>query len=289
VVRRMSGLCGRKGALNPWFYGDAQRRTVLAMFEDTISRLACAHKAGHGHMDTPHHQAATPHPTLLNIKGGGVFFFWMAGAMRAIAQRHSLQELKLQGASSGALIAVLAACDVDFEAAAEAAHRLCVDHDVYARPLGLMGVWGGLIRSWLQELLPEDAAQRCSERVTIALTAVFPAKTMHVREFGSKDDVIDACMASVHIPFFLDGCMTANYKGMVFCVGAKCCMWDVILNIFISVQGSAWWMAPSAEPSWRVWRCLAGSAVGSWAVPGKSNWTIVTTCATWPPAAALIS
>ena len=28
--------------------------------------------------------------------------------------------------------------------------------------MGLAGVWGGIIRQWLEELLPADAAERCN-------------------------------------------------------------------------------------------------------------------------------
>lgn len=30
----------------------------------------------------------------------------------------------------------------------------------WCRPLGLAGVWGGLVRRWLEELVPEDAHTR---------------------------------------------------------------------------------------------------------------------------------
>eukprot|EP00882_Tetradesmus_deserticola_P018616 GHRQ01019995.1.p1 GENE.GHRQ01019995.1~~GHRQ01019995.1.p1 ORF type:complete len:190 (+),score=37.64 GHRQ01019995.1:981-1550(+) len=39
--------------------------------------------------------------------------------------------------------------------------------------LPLQGVWGGIVRQWLHELLPADAAQRCSKgRVRIVLTTL---------------------------------------------------------------------------------------------------------------------
>jgi hypothetical protein len=40
------------------------------------------------------------------------------------------------------------------------AHQLCMQHGVFDRPLGLMGVWGAIVREWLDMLLPEDAADR---------------------------------------------------------------------------------------------------------------------------------
>jgi hypothetical protein len=40
------------------------------------------------------------------------------------------------------------------------AHQLCIQHGIFDRPLGLLGVWGGIVRQWLDMLLPEDAAVR---------------------------------------------------------------------------------------------------------------------------------
>lgn len=46
------------------------------------------------------------------------------------------------------------------QAALDLAHQLCVEHHVFDRPLGLLGVWGGIVRQWLDTLLPEDAVER---------------------------------------------------------------------------------------------------------------------------------
>ena len=40
------------------------------------------------------------------------------------------------------------------------ADRLAVKADLWNKRLGLLGIWGGLIRQWLDEILPEDADQR---------------------------------------------------------------------------------------------------------------------------------
>ena len=36
---------------------------------------------------------------------------------------------------------------------------------IWTRPLGLAGVWGAMVEDWLDELLPDDAAAICRERV----------------------------------------------------------------------------------------------------------------------------
>jgi hypothetical protein len=50
--------------------------------------------------------------------------------------------------------------------------------------LRLQGVWGDIVRQWLQELLPPDAVQRCSSgRVHVVLTTLPFMQRQVVSEF----------------------------------------------------------------------------------------------------------
>jgi hypothetical protein len=50
--------------------------------------------------------------------------------------------------------------------------------------LCLQGVWGGIVRQWLQELLPADAVQRCSSgRVQVVLTTLPFLQRQIISEF----------------------------------------------------------------------------------------------------------
>jgi hypothetical protein len=81
--------------------------------------------------------------------------------------RHfDLSRASFVGASAGSLTASLAACEVDMNRAAESALKLCMAYGVWERPLGLAGIWGPLVRSWLHTCLPPDAAERCGSRVS---------------------------------------------------------------------------------------------------------------------------
>jgi len=44
--------------------------------------------------------------------------------------------------------------------------KRCEENGVWDRKMGLAGVWGPIVRSWLEEILPSDAAQRCHSRVS---------------------------------------------------------------------------------------------------------------------------
>lgn len=75
----------------------------------------------------------------------------------------------MAGASSGALVACLAACNVDPELVFEEAYKLAIDNDVWNRKFGLLGIWGGLIREWLDRLLPDNAHELCSHRLHVII------------------------------------------------------------------------------------------------------------------------
>lgn len=44
------------------------------------------------------------------------------------------------------------------------------------------------------------------------VTKVPSFQLVYIDEFATKDELIDACMASGHIPFFLDWKATATYR-----------------------------------------------------------------------------
>ena len=154
------------------------------------------------------------------------------------------------------------------------AHRLALEHGIFDRPLGVAGIWGAIIRRWLDDLLPPDAVQLCSGRVRLVVTEVLvhccpmrrrptsrvfaaavvliqalgrgrlqatpccvPSLSRTVRnlhhaqvpsfrqvcldDFQSRDDLLDAALASSHIPFLLDWQPTARAAGKRFIGGVQ--------------------------------------------------------------------
>ena len=81
-----------------------------------------------------------------------------AGIIKYLEEHYDLTKIHVRGASAGALVATLAACNVDPRRALDLAHSLSVDAGLFDRKLKLAGVWGDLIRAWLYELLPSNAA-----------------------------------------------------------------------------------------------------------------------------------
>ena len=106
--------------------------------------------------------------------GGGIYFWWQAGAVKALQESCDLDEYSFSGASAGSLSAVFAASGVDMDDAYRSAHRLASENGIWERREGLAGIWGPLIHEWLSELLPENVAELCSGRVSIMVTEVRP-------------------------------------------------------------------------------------------------------------------
>ncbi|CAL5223367.1 g5872 [Coccomyxa viridis] len=150
---------------------------------------------------------------ILSGAGGGIFFWWQLGAVKYLQERHDLTRWQMRGASAGGLVACIAACNVDPEKAYEAAHRISEENKLFERPLGLAGVWGNLVRQWLNEVLPDNAAELCRGRLKVVVTRVPSFQLTYIDDFATKEELIDACMASAHIPFFLDWRATAKYRG----------------------------------------------------------------------------
>lgn len=152
----------------------------------------------------------------LSWAGAGIFFFWQLGAIKFLSERYDLRKVPMIGASGGALASVLGLCGVPADLVLRRAYELAQKHRIWERPLGLMGVWGTLVEEWLDTLLPDDAAERCSGHMTIVVTTLPTMAQVGISEFKDKKDLINCAMASSHIPLFLD------YKFARYCRGKYC-------------------------------------------------------------------
>lgn len=152
-------------------------------------------------------------PRLI-FPGGGLFFYWQAGVISHLQEEgYDLSNAHLSGASAGALSATLAATGVDFYEATELALSLSEEAGVWDRPLGLQGIWGDMIYTWLDELLPHDADEIVSNKLHILVTPVPSFGKQKINKFDNREDLIHANMASVHLPWFLNGSLTKTFRG----------------------------------------------------------------------------
>ena len=116
------------------------------------------------------------------------------------------------GASAGALAAAVVSCGLDLDE---------VDREVDAmsqecRSRGTWGRLGGCLRKRLEDLLPHDAHTRSSGRLHVAVSKIKPwgaLKSKRVTRFESRVDLIEALMASCHLPLLSNGSLTASFRG----------------------------------------------------------------------------
>ena len=165
----------------------------------------------------------------IRFRGGGIYFWWQAGAAQFLLERgEDFAQQPLYGTSAGALSATLFASGASMQDAATLAIDLATEKRVWDRPAGLAGVWGEMIEDWLEELVPEDIPQESLSRLNIVVTPrrIWKGPQL-INGFTSKAELIDATMASAHIPFFLDKKPWRSYKEKKYIDGS---FWQFIVK-----------------------------------------------------------
>lgn len=149
--------------------------------------------------------------TRIVFPGGGIFFYYQAGLVTFLRERYDLSNCTFSGASAGALTATLTAAGVDFYEATDLALKLAEEAGVWDRKGGLQGIWGPMIEEWLDALLP-TCIEQLQDRITLLVTPVPSFGKTQISNFQDRKDLIRCNMASVHLPWFLDGKLTSNFR-----------------------------------------------------------------------------
>ena len=171
----------------------------------------------------------------VQFTGGGIFFWWQAGFCRRLLEEGFREQalssdVKIIGTSAGALSAALLASGADFSKAADVAIALSAREKVFETGR-LAFVWGKIVEEWLEVLIPDEPTSPLLLSNTF-ITATPADLCKGIRQvtlsgFASKQDVIGACMASAHIPFFMDAKATRRYKGVDLIDGS---FWPFVLG-----------------------------------------------------------
>jgi predicted acylesterase/phospholipase RssA len=148
--------------------------------------------------------------TAVVWRGGGIYFWWYAGVCQQLREEGvDLGRLHHVGCSAGAIAAVLAASGVDFNRAwTVALAHLERNGALQNGAKACAGIWGDILRAFLDEVLPPDAHRICTSLVTVVVSCVgLPAVFWRegVSEFPTRDALLDAVMASAHVPLLLNG------------------------------------------------------------------------------------
>eukprot|EP00730_Choanoeca_flexa_P014358 TRINITY_DN6252_c0_g1_i1.p1 TRINITY_DN6252_c0_g1~~TRINITY_DN6252_c0_g1_i1.p1 ORF type:complete len:275 (+),score=53.94 TRINITY_DN6252_c0_g1_i1:145-969(+) len=152
-------------------------------------------------------------PKVVSFSGSGWLVGFHFGAAQTLLDRELITNSTIvAGASGGSLVAAALACDVDLNQAIE----------LYRAEAAVMlrnGSWyrGGntdMLYKVLRAFVPEDAAAICRDRLVVAVQEVsLTAPPEHIKDFTSKDDLIEALITSCHIPLYLDGRLTRQFRG----------------------------------------------------------------------------
>ena len=151
-------------------------------------------------------------PKAMYFSGAGIYFWWQAGCARYIQEHCDYNRMSIIGASAGSISAALLLSNTDFTKALDVALAVGERAGIYERKAGLAGIWGTLLKEWLEEIIPDDVTESMYTNLQIAVTPSIKTPKL-VRGFRGKEDIIEACMASCHVPLFLDGRPTTNFRG----------------------------------------------------------------------------
>jgi hypothetical protein len=167
----------------------------------------------------------------VKFAGAGIYFWWQAGVCKYLSEERAAavgngnplsMQLPVVGASAGALAATLMVNNVSFDLAASFAIDQAYRYGLFEKRLGLFGIWGTLVREWLEALLPDKIDPLVASNLYLSVTPFprFWRGTELATGFDSKADLIEACMASTHIPLFMDKRLTARFRGKRYIDGS---------------------------------------------------------------------
>ena len=153
----------------------------------------------------------TPYKAMY-FSGAGIYFWWQAGCARYIQEHCDYTRMSVIGASAGSISAALLLSNTDFTKALDVAMAIGKKAGVYERKGGLAGIWGALLKEWLEEIIPDDVTEEMYSQLKVAVTPSIKTPKL-ISGFKGKADIIEACMASCHVPLFLDGRATTEFRG----------------------------------------------------------------------------
>ena len=154
---------------------------------------------------------------VIGFPGGGMKINWILGTCHQLQLCAPLDACVLAGASAGAGAAAMLGCGVRVDGALEFILGDPMLRSYFENPERAAGSIEKAVRRVMEHVLPHDAAERCSGRVYIMLQRYDEGSRRWVHyfqsEFSNKEDVVNAVMASGHVPLFSSGSMYCKHRG----------------------------------------------------------------------------
>ena len=113
-------------------------------------------------------------PTIV-LPGGGIFFYHLLGQLSYLHSSESVyqaENISYRGSSAGAIAGTLAALGVNFESAVSRALDYAHEFNIWGRRLKLIGTWGAYLRTWLEDVLPNETSNISNGNFTVTLTPI---------------------------------------------------------------------------------------------------------------------
>uniref|UniRef100_A0A6M2DS36 triacylglycerol lipase n=1 Tax=Xenopsylla cheopis TaxID=163159 RepID=A0A6M2DS36_XENCH len=147
----------------------------------------------------------------------GIYHVGVAVCFRKYAP-HLLLD-KISGASAGAIAACCLLCDMPLGEMTSDVLR--VVNEARSRSLGPLSPSFNIqnvLLEGLEKFLPEDAHLRVSGKLHVSLTRVYDGKNVIVSQFNSREDLLQALLASCFIPIF-SGLLPPRFHGIRYMDG----------------------------------------------------------------------
>jgi len=163
-------------------------------------------------------QAAVKEGTLgFGFSAGGFLYCYHLGVLWELQRLGLLRDrVQMAGASAGSLAIATYNSGLDVTKATSALHEFAAE----CRSHGTRYRLSGLLKDFLHTYLPDDAHLRCEGVCHVALTRLFPyLQPESVSQFHSKDDLVEALLASCHIPVYASGSWVTKFRGRYYVDG----------------------------------------------------------------------
>jgi len=147
----------------------------------------------------------------------GIYHVGVAGCFKKYAP-HLLLD-KISGASAGAIAACSLLCDLPLgEMLSNVLHVVGEARQRTLGPFSPSFNIHNILLDGLEKVLPDDAHIRVNGKLHISLTRVYDGKNVIVSQFSSKEDLVQALLASSFIPVF-SGILPPKFHGIRYMDG----------------------------------------------------------------------
>jgi len=146
------------------------------------------------------------------ISGGGLRGYFTCGALHVLRRNPRIRIRRIAGTSAGAWCSAFYHCGLTTEMWCHSYLKTKLKLDI---GLSLLEAYTE-INNESFDMFPPDAHERCSGKVFINITTISNfgvVRNTVVSEFATRDDLIDACMASSSIPYLSTAGLGKRYRG----------------------------------------------------------------------------